>query len=149
MDAVRAADRNGVAVLLRSRGDRPKGTLELLQHERTGVLHRQRERRVDHVGRGQAEMEPAPVLTEGLGHCIDEGGHVVTGLALDLGHPVRPGSNRAGADPRSGIRRHDAELRPGVECGKLHLEPTRQPRLIRPDPGHRRAGVARNHRSRL
>src|SRR5439155_8297973 len=38
-----------------------------------------------------------------------------------------------------------AELGPASECRKFDVEPPRELSFLRPDPGHRRTGVARNH----
>src|SRR5439155_23716752 len=51
----------------------------------------------------------------------------------------------SGADRLRGLRRHDADLGPAVDRGELDLEPALEPALVRPDPGHGRAGVTRDH----
>src|SRR5205085_7587843 len=49
-------------------------------------------------------------------------------------------------DPGS-LGRDDSELGPGCARRQLDLEPGPQPALVRPDPGHRRTGVAGDHSS--
>jgi hypothetical protein len=56
-------------------------------HDRlAGGVQLQRERRVEHVGGGQPEVDPAPGLTYGASQHVNEGGHVVVGHTLSLGH---------------------------------------------------------------
>jgi hypothetical protein len=50
MNAVRAADADGVAVLLRSRDDRGERIVDSLEDQAAGVLHLQGQRCVDDVG---------------------------------------------------------------------------------------------------
>ena len=67
-------------------------------------------------------------------------------LALELGHALRRRRLRALADLGDGVRRDGAQLGPGLERGELDVQPARELALLRPDPGHRRSGVARDHR---
>ena len=53
VDAVRAADRERVAMLLGPGDDRRERALDALEHERSGLLDLQRQRGVEHVRRGQ------------------------------------------------------------------------------------------------
>ena len=70
----------------------------------------QRERRVEHVGGGQAVVDPAPVLADRGGDDVDEGGDVVVGDPLALVdrldreggvRPRTPRPPRAGTTPSS------------------------------------------------
>src|SRR5204862_6143911 len=56
------------------------------------------------------------------------------------------GSRRSRTNLGDGLGRHAADLRPAVERCQLHVEPAREPALLRPDPGHGRAGVPGDHR---
>ena len=93
-------------------------------------------------------MEPAALLAELLGDGVDEGSGVVMERRLELGDPLRRRRCRLG-DARSGLIGHDSQLGPGCCGGELDLEPRRELPLVRPDPGHGRAGVAGDHGSSL
>src|SRR5262249_61138632 len=49
------------------------------------------------------------------------------------------------ANRRARVGRPRRELDPGPERSELDVQPLRELALFRPDPGHRRSGVARNH----
>ena len=123
VDAVRAPHAQRLAVLLGPHDDGAEGPVEALEHERARFLHGERERRVEHVGRGEPVVEPASLLAEPLRDGVDEGGDVVVRLALDLGHAL--GRRRDGplADRGDGLGRDDADLRPAVERRQLDVEP--------------------------
>ena len=90
-------------------------------------------------------MEPPPLGAERLGDRVDEGGGVVMEGRLELGDAL--GARRHGvcADRARAVGGHGADRGPGVGRGELDLEPARQLALVRPDAGHCRTGVARNH----
>ena len=90
-------------------------------------------------------MEEPSLLAEPLRDGVDEGGDVVLGLGLDLGHAGGGGSDRALGDLVDRGSGDAAQLGPALQRGQLHLEPARQLRLVRPDPGHGRTGVPRDH----
>ncbi len=75
-------------MLLPTRCDRLEGALDSGQHERTRILHREGERRVEDVGGREAVVQPAALLPERVGHRVDERSHVVPGLALARGDLV-------------------------------------------------------------
>ena len=145
VDAVRAADHHRRSVLFRAPDDRGEGAVDPLEDERAGILDLQREACVDDVRRREAEMNPASLRAELLGHRIDERGRVVVGDALDLGHAFRRGHGDALADRADVVLRDLTDARPALECRQLDVEPTPELVLVRPDPRHRRSGVARNH----
>ena len=93
-----AAHADRLAVLFRTRDDGDEGAVDALEHERPRVLHGERQRRVEHVGRGQPVVEEAAFLAQPLGDGVDECGDVVVRLALDLGHACRRRHDRALAD---------------------------------------------------
>ena len=84
--------------------DGAERALEPVEQERAGLLDRDRERGVQDVRRGQAEVEPATVLAERLGDRVDERRDVVVRLALELGDPRRRRRLRLGADPIDRVR---------------------------------------------
>ena len=55
------------------------------------------------------------------------------------------GAARARGSARDGRRGNRADLRPGSSDRQLDGEPALELRLVRPDPGHRRPGVAGDH----
>ena len=114
--------------------------------ERPGVLHGERERGVDHVGRRQPVVEPAAFLARPSGDDVDERGDVVVRLALDLGDALGRRHDRPLADRRDRLGGDDADLGPALEGSQLDLEPAPQLLALRPDAAHGRAGVARDHR---
>ena len=83
VDAVAAADGQGVFVLERARLQRRQHGVEVRQQQvgRLGQLHRQAG--VQHVGTGHALVHEAAVGTDRLGQPGQEGDHVVAGFALD------------------------------------------------------------------
>src|SRR3954447_6350760 len=149
VDPVRPADADRVPLLFGARGDKGEGALDPVEDEDAGLLDLQGKGGVDDVGRRQAEMDPAALGAELLRHGVDEGGRVVVGDALDLGDPLgrrhlRPRANRG--DIVCGNR---TDLGPRLECRELDVAPPRELALVRPDPGHGRAGVARDHEAIL
>ena len=119
-------------------------TVEAREDQRSRLADLHRKRRVDHVGGGEAVVEPATFLSQLLADGVDEGGGVVVQRRLELGDPFRARRHRLG-DAGRGLVRHDSELGPGRRGCLLDLEPGRELSLVRPDPGHGRAGVAGDH----
>ena len=91
-------------------------------------------------------MEPAPSLrVEPFSDGIDEGGQVVARALLELADALgRRRDSPLSGRPRS-VNGDDAQLGPGIERRQLDLEPALELVLLRPDPGHGRSGVARDH----
>ena len=145
MDAVRAPDADRVAVLLGARQDRVEEPVDPCEDEAAGLLELQRQSRVDDVGRGQPEMEPTPFRPELLGDRVDEGGRVMVGEPLELGDASGARRLCVGTDRLHVLRGHDADLRPTVQRSEFHVKPMSELALVRPDPGHGRAGVTRDH----
>jgi hypothetical protein len=145
VDAVRTTDHQRFAVLLGTRHDRSNTAVETLEQQAPGLADLERERGVDDVGGGEPVVEEPTLLAELLGHGVDERRHVVVRLRLDRGDPLGAGSDRMLGDLVDGVPWHGTELGPAFERRELHLEPACELRLVRPDPGHGRAGVARDH----
>ncbi len=120
VDSVRPADAERVALLQRPLDQCVAVGAGGGEDDLAGLAQLQRQRRVEHVGGGEAVVDPAPVLSNRLGDDVDEGGDVVVGdpLALvdGLGGKSCLGSRRLG-----GLAWHDALLGPGLRCRKLHL----------------------------
>ena len=75
-----------------------------VEHELSRGLELERQRRIDHVRRREAVVEPAPLLAELLGDCVDERGRVVVEHGLELGHARRVGRHGRRADPLDRLR---------------------------------------------
>src|SRR3972149_5351195 len=67
MHAVRAADRQCLSVLLGPPDDGGKGTADPVENERARLLHGERERGVEDVGRREAVVEPAAFRAQRVG----------------------------------------------------------------------------------
>ena len=100
VDAVRAPDLQRRPVLLGAARRRRRAPASMpASSSAPRLADLQRERRVDHVRRGQAVVEPAsPFRVEALADGVDEGGEVVVRPALDLGDALGRRRRRRGAD---------------------------------------------------
>jgi hypothetical protein len=136
-------------MLLGPRDDGAERPLDPGQHQLSGFPDGERERRVDDVGRREPVVQPPSFCPEPLLHGVDEGGDVVVRLALDLGDALRRGHVRVRPDRGDDPRGDATDLGPAVEGGELHAQPSLELRLLRPDPGHLRSGVASDHRPAL
>src|SRR6266550_7485394 len=145
VDAVRATNADGVTVLLRPCDDRGECLVDACEDQAAGILNLQRKRRVDDVGRGEPIVEPASLGPQLLCDGIHERSGVVVDDAFDLGDTLRCRRSRVRANLRDVFAGDCAHLRPAIERSDLDLQPPRELALLRPDPGHRRAGVAPNH----
>ena len=132
-------------MFLRAGDDDGEGAFDPVENQPPGVLDLQRQRRVDDVGRREPEMHPPSFRAELLRDRVDERGRVVVRDALDLRNSLRRGDLHNGANLGNRIGRDGSDLRPRVECGQFDVQPARELALLRPDPGHGRAGVAGNH----
>ena len=156
MDAVAAADRGRVLVLDRAPLQRRQHGVEVGGEQLGRLRHLQGKAGVQHVAAGHAEMQEAAFRPDRLAEPGQEGDHVVAGLVLDRVDPFEVGGREAGesgaaavADDRGRTLGDAAE--PGHRLGGegLDLEPDAEPVLGRPDRGHLRAGVARDHEPSL
>ena len=119
--AVRAADLERLAVLLRQRHDRREGALDPGEDQRAGVADLERQGGVDDVRGRQAVVEPAPIRAERLAHRVDERRRIVMRARLDLRDAV--GRRRLRARPNLGDRvgGDTAGLGPAFERGQLDI----------------------------
>src|SRR5579884_2055351 len=147
VDAVRASHLERLALLLRAGGDDGEGAVDSLEDQRSRLPDLERERGVDDVGGGEAVVEPAAFLAEPLRDGVDERRGVVVERRFELRHALGRRRRRALRERGGRVRRDDAQLRPRGRRGELDLEPRGELALVRPDPGHGRTGVARDHRS--
>ena len=144
VDAVRAPDAEGVGVPQRQLAQGRRQRRLLAQQQVAGAADRQGEPGVEHVGRGQAVVDPARRRPHPLGDVGEEGDHVVVGRPLELLGAL-DGEAGARLDLGQVLGRDHPARRPGAADGQLDLQPARQLGLLGPDRGHRGAGVARDH----
>ena len=144
VDAVRAPDHRRPPVFVSAPLDRRGELVDVLQDQIARLSHLQTERRIEDVGRGQAEVQPAGGRADLLGDRRRKRNHVVLGGLLDL---LDAGDVERRLLPQfARIRRgHDAGFHQRVGRGQLDLEPGFVAPLIAPDRAHLGAGVARNH----
>ena len=133
--AVRAPDHRRPPVLEGARAHRLAQPREALQDQIAGVAHLKGLGGVDHVGRGEAEVQPARRGADVLLHGGGEGDHVVLRGALDL-LDARGGEGGLLADVAGGLGRHDAGARHRVERGQFDRQPGLVPPLVAPDATH-------------
>jgi two-component system, OmpR family, response regulator RegX3 len=143
---VSAADHDRCAMLFGTAYDGGERGLEPLQDQAASFSRLQREGGVEHVGGGQAEVEPASVVPELTGDRVDECSEVVVGSLFDFGNALGRRRNGSLADALDGIGGDSSDLAPALQRGQLDLEPAGELALVRPDVLHGRAGVARDHR---
>jgi hypothetical protein len=110
------------------------------QHDLAGRADLQRERRVEHVARRQAEVDPAPRVARRRAEDVDEGGDVVVGDRLALLHR-RDGEGRRADRFEVGLRRAIHRL----AGGDLDAPPRLHPRLVGPEGADLGARVAGDH----
>src|SRR3954449_2356088 len=145
VNTVRAPDADGVAMLVRSCHNGCERPVDAGEDEPPGVLDPQGKGGVHDVRGGQPIVEPAPLGPELFRDGVDKCGGVVVGDAFDLGHALRRRGDCLCLDFRHVGCRNGADLGPPLERSELDLEPARELALVRPDPGHLRARVARDH----
>ena len=147
MDAVAAADADGVLVLERAALQRGQKRLHVVDQDVAGAHQLHVEAGVQHVRGGHALMHEARlVAAHMLGQMGQEGDDVMLGHGLDLvdaGH-VEFHVLRL-PDGLGVLARDDAQIGHGVAGMRLDLEPDAEFGLGRPDGDHFGAGIAGNH----
>ena len=101
VDAVAAADRDGVLVLEGAALQRGQQRVDVGEQDVGGARQLDAEAGVEHVGRGHALVDEARVGADELGEMGQEGDDVVLGLALDLVDARRRRTSRRCPFPRS------------------------------------------------
>ena len=107
---------------------------------------------VDHVRRGEAVVDPRALgLPDGLLDHVDEGGHVVVGDALALGHRLhevpRPPVGAPVPAHGGGVGGDVPDLHPTLGGQQLDPQPHGEPGLVGEEIGHGLGGVAGDHRA--
>ena len=117
---------------------------------RGSLLHLQGLRGIHNVIRGKPVVQPAglgiqPLRFQAFGYRGGEGNHVVLHLRLNL---LDAGDRKAGLGGNGfgGGGGNHAILGQHGACGRLHLEPAAVFALLSPNPAHRRACIAFDHR---
>ena len=139
MHAVSPTHAKGVPVLLRPCHDRVERALDPRENLGPRLLHRKRQCRVEHIGRGQPEVEPTAVGSERRRDRVDERSDVVVRLALELGDALGGRRERADANSLHHLPGNDVDARPPLEGRELDLQHPSESRLVRPDPRHLRS----------
>ena len=99
---------------------------------------------INHIRRGQAEVQIASLFADALGHRGDKGNYIVLDLGLDFLHAadIKPGVL---SQPRNNRRRDVAALGQGLARQQFDLQPGGKLVLLRPDLAQRRSGVTFDH----
>ena len=151
MDAVAAADGDGVLVLEGALLQRRQKRVEIGEQDVAGARKLHGEAGVEHVGRGHALVDEARIRADEFGEMREEGDHVMLGDALDLVDAIDIELRRAALLPdrlRRFLRDH-ADLGKRVAGMRLDLEPDAEAGFRRPDGDHVRARVAGDHSRRF
>jgi hypothetical protein len=149
VDAVRAADHRRPGVLARALGERRLELADRVEDlvERAAGL--QRQRGVEHVRRGHAEVEPAGRLAGELLDVGEERDDIVAGGRLDLEDARRIElAGRAGLHAVRGARRDRPGALHRATRGELDREPQLEAILVVPQRGELGSTVARDHLGR-
>src|SRR6266566_3869365 len=148
VDAVGAADRGRELVLERAALERLEQGIRVGDQEIGGAHELDVEAGIEHVGGSQPLMHEAGIRADDLGEMRQERDDVVLDFALDRIDALEVEAGIAPLVPDDlgcGLR-DQPELGHGVGGMRLDLEPDAEPGLGRPDLGHLRPGVARDHR---
>ena len=144
VDAMRSTDHRRPPMLDRTISDRVAQRVKVLQNQVAGFAHLQRQRCVDDIRRGQAEMEPSRRRSDLFCHRRRKGNHVVLGRLLDL-LDARDIESAALAN----VRAASAGTMPAAAIASAAATSNEQPglitTLIAPDSTHFRVCIARDH----
>ena len=148
MNAVGPADLRRVLKFVRALFQHFTEALEPRLNQARSLAHLQRLRRIHHVVRRQAVMQPARRcgIADRFAHSQRKGNDVVPHACFDLQHARRIHA-RTFANARRRFPRHDTAFGERVRGGQFDFEPALEAALIGPDRAHLRARIARNHAS--
>ena len=145
VDAVRPADHRRAAVLLGTLPHRVEQPGKALHDQVAGLPHLQRLRGIEHVGRGQAEVQPSRRRADVLGHRGRERDDVVLGDLFDL-LDARDVEAGALAQLTRRLRGNHAGFGHRIGGRELDVEPGLVAPLVTPDGAHFGVRVTGNHR---
>ncbi len=143
--SVRSSDRQCVLELEGTLGDHRECFVERPHDQRACIAHRERERRIEHIRGGEAEVNPTPVRSDLFGERVHERGDIVIRRLLELRNALDARNSNLRPNRFYRTRWHGAELAPRVEHRELHQQPAFELGLLRPDARHFRSGVACDH----
>ena len=144
VDAVGAADHRRVFELPCPAFEHFGETLQVAGDQRRGLLNEQRLRRIDHIVRGEAVVEPAGVRANDLGHGRGEGDDVMFDLGFNLEDAVNAEVG-ARVNGLGGFFRHDAGGGERFGRGDFDRQPGAEAVLVAPDASHLGPGIAWDH----
>jgi hypothetical protein len=116
-------------------------TVEIARNQNGRLLDEQRLRRIDHIVRGQAIVEPAGVRANDLGHCRRKGDDVVFDLGFNLENAVNAEVS-ARVDRLGRFFGHDAGGGERFGCGDFDCQPGAEAVFVAPDASHLGPGIA-------
>ncbi len=147
MDAVRAADGGRVLIFERALLQRREQPVEIGEQNVGGARELHGEAGVENVGRGEAEMDVARLRPDNFGEMRQKRDDIVLDLALDRVDAGSVKRRLLSFFPNyfSSRFRDQPKLCHGVGGVSLDLEPDAEAGCRRPDGGHVRPGVARDH----
>src|SRR5277367_3968516 len=144
VDAVCPPDHRRVLELERPPFQHFGQSIKVGRNQGRSLLNQQRLRRIDHIVRSEAVVEPAGVRTYDFGDGGGEGDDVVFDLRLDFKNAFDI-ERRALADRFGSIFWHNTR---GGECfggGNFDSEPGAEAIFVAPDTSHFGPGIAWNH----
>ena len=144
VDAVGSPDHRRVFELPGAVFEHAGETLQVAGDQRRGLLDEQRLRRIDHIVRSQAIVEPAGVRANDLGHGRREGDDVVFDLGFNLEDAVNVEAG-ARVDCLGGLFGHDAGGSQRFGRGDFDRQPGAEAVLVAPDASHLGPGIAWDH----
>ena len=151
MDAMAAADGDGVLVLEGTALERRKQAVNVGEQDVAGPGELDVEAGVEHVRRGHALMDEAGVGSDEFGEMGEESDDVMLGDSLDLVDlaDVEFGGATFFPDGFCRFLGDDAQFGQRVAGMGLDFEPDAEAGFRRPDGDHFRPGIARDHPSVL
>ena len=118
--------------------------LQVACDQRRGLLNEQRLRRIHHIVRGEAIVEPAGVRAHDLGHRRGEGDDVVFDLGFNLEDAVNAEVGTR-VDRLGGFFRHDAGGGQSFGRGDFDRKPGAEAVFVAPDASHLGPRIAWDH----
>ena len=147
MNAVRAADANGVLVFKRALFQRRKQIVQPSKQKVGGPGELHIETGIENVGGCHALVNVSGVLADDFGKMGQEGDNIMLGLALDFVDAGDIECRVSGLVPDVLCRGlgNDAALGQSIAGMRLDFEPDAKFALRRPNRHHVRAGIAGDH----
>ena len=144
VDRVGATHHQRVGFRACARDQRVEEGVDVAEQSLAGGAKLERERRVEDVAAGEAEVQVPALGPDGLGDLADERDHVVVGGLLDLRDPLHV-DRRARLDRGERVRRHEPASDLGPGDGDLHPEHVLEASRLGPDRAHLGERVAPDH----